>query len=81
MQCHARYIFPVRILSIAFLNKLTSFLYQGADAEVLCFSDSQEPVTVHLLHLRSTNVDRAVCLCLFFNKINNQPLGFSDVEQ
>ncbi len=49
--------------------------------QVLCDADSQEPETVHLLHLSSTDVDRGVCLCLLFSKINDQLLGFVDVEQ
>lgn len=34
--------------------------------QVLCEAKSQEHRTVHLLHLRSTDADRVVCLCLLF---------------
>ncbi len=43
--------------------------------------DSKEPESCHLFCLRSTYVDRNVCLGLFFSKINNQLLGFVHVEQ
>ncbi len=46
-----------------------------------CDADAQEPETVQLLHLSSTDIDRGVCLLLLFSKTNDQLLGFADVEQ
>ncbi len=45
--------------------------------QVLLDADSQEPETVHLLHLSSTEVDRGVSSPLF-SKINEQFIGFTD---
>ncbi len=42
-------------------------------------ADSQEPKTVHLLHLNSTDVDRGVSLPPF-SKLNDWVLGFADIE-
>ncbi len=42
---------------------------------------SQEPTAVDLPHLSPTHVDRSVSLCPLLPKINDQLLGFADVEQ
>ena len=49
--------------------------------KVLSDGNSKEPKTVELLHLSSTDADRAVCLCLLLSYINNELLGFTDVQQ
>ena len=40
-----------------------------------------KPLTIHLLHLSSTDVESSVDLCLLLSKLNNQLLAFADVEQ
>lgn len=42
---------------------------------------SQEPKIVQPLHFSCTDVDRAVCLCLLFPKVNKQLLVTVDAEQ
>ena len=55
--------------NVATLNSFTkrlfcAFIYQGGPLRVLYNVDSQEPATVHLLHLSFTDVDGGVCLCV-----------------
>ena len=62
-----------------------SFFNQAGEVwwsrQVLSDGNSKEPKTVHLLYLSSIDVDRDLCLCLLYSKINNQLLEFTDVEQ
>ncbi len=47
-------------------SRFWAFLSRAEICEVLCYVDSQELKTAHLLHLSSTDVNRFVCLCLLF---------------